>query len=160
MRSESDIRTKNAGLQHSHMLCGSLRFEEIHRQGTYRFNSEAWPSAEAWRWARTAQVFLYASDSLPSYWEKKKNWTCLNGAHKIYTPMCRASSFIGREVVVTLVQCSVSDLASSRRRSPALRWVKPNCLTMLEHWVPLPLPGPPAQISSDHACGKYYARYI
>jgi hypothetical protein len=50
--------------------------------------------------------------------------------------------------------CSVSDLASSRRRSPALRWVKPNCLTMLEHWVPLPLPGPPAQKSSDHACGK------
>ena len=45
--SESDIRKKKTGLQHSHMLGGSLRFEEIHRQGTYHFHSEAWPSAEA-----------------------------------------------------------------------------------------------------------------
>ena len=35
------------------------------------------------------------------------------------------------------------ELISARRRSPALRWVYPKCSTILAHWVPFPLPGPP-----------------
>uniref|UniRef100_A0A0A9GPR7 Uck1 n=1 Tax=Arundo donax TaxID=35708 RepID=A0A0A9GPR7_ARUDO len=32
-----------------------------------------------------------------------------------------------------ILPCSVSDLASSRRRSPALKWVNPNWFTILAH---------------------------
>lgn len=38
---------------------------------------------------------------------------------------------------------SEPDLISALRRSPALRWVKPYWSTILAHWVPFPLPGPP-----------------
>ena len=40
---------------------------------------------------------------------------------------------------------SEPDLTSSLRRSPDDKWQKPKSRTMLAHWVPLPLPGPPEQ---------------
>jgi hypothetical protein len=35
------------------------------------------------------------------------------------------------------------DATSALSRSPVDRWVKPYFCTILSHWVPLPLPGPP-----------------
>jgi len=45
----------------------------------------------------------------------------------------------------SLVQYPFSepDAISARRRSQALRWVNPKCLTIFAHWVPFQLPGPP-----------------
>ena len=44
---------------------------------------------------------------------------------------------------------SEPDFISARKRSPALRLVNPNCSTILAHWVPFPLPGPPANQQYD-----------
>lgn len=38
---------------------------------------------------------------------------------------------------------SFPEFISARNKSPALRWTKPKVSTILAHWVPFPLPGPP-----------------
>mmetsp|Transcript_10846 Transcript_10846/g.50006 ORF Transcript_10846/g.50006 Transcript_10846/m.50006 type:complete len:224 (-) Transcript_10846:194-865(-) len=46
-------------------------------------------------------------------------------------------------ISATMLPSSLPLFMCARRRSPAERWTKPKSLTMLEHCVPLPAPGPP-----------------
>jgi hypothetical protein len=104
MRSESDIRTKMQA--YNTLICFAVLFvsrKSIDKElivSTLKHGLQQKFDDELGR-----HKFSFMRQILYHRTEKKKNWTCLNGAHKIYTPMCRASWFIGRKVVVTLVQC-------------------------------------------------------
>lgn len=51
-----------------------------------------------------------------------------------------------RSIVSCIIwPCSVFLAISPRSNSPAQIWTNPNSFTILEHWVPLPLPGPPRE---------------
>ena len=53
-------------------------------------------------------------------------------------------------MAVSSLPLAEPEATSALSRSPVDRWVKPYFSTILSHWVPLPLPGPPRHRNITH----------
>lgn len=74
---------------------------------------------------------------------KKKKYVVLNNVY-----MIRIDNYTARsDEMISIINAnpfSDPDSTSACRSSPAQKCVNPKCSTILGHWVPFPLPGPPA----------------